>query len=356
MVTTDPAAASHNLDPTPDTRPESPATITGRFHRPLLCAVAVMAVVTACSAIGMMVDERTLLGEPLWLKPFKFGVAFVLYSLTLAWLLSLPHTGRRVTWWMGTVFAVTGIIDVGFIVLQAARGTFSHFNTETDAVNSIGQIIFASGVPGLFVANLILAVVVSWRPRVDRPTVWAIRSGLALAVVGMALGYTMGFTGTQVVRAADGRVIELAAGHTVVDARLRAELSAPDAAPGLPITGWSTAGGDLRIPHFLGLHGIQVLLAAVVLTAWLAHRHPSLRDERFRTRLIGLLALGWAGAIAITYWQAMRGLPLLRPDGAVLLAAGTTAALLAGGFAAVTPRHPTPSRRPGLSAAARPRG
>lgn len=225
-------------------------------------------------------------------------------------------------------------------------------------MNSIGQIVFASGVPGLFVANLILAVLVSWRPRVDRPTVWAIRSGLALAVVGMALGYTMGFTGTQVVHAADGRVIELAAGHTVVDARLRTEPAAPDATPGLPITGWSTVGGDLRIPHFLGLHGIQVLLAAAVMTARYAHRRPrpAPRDERLRTRRIGLLALGWAGAIAITYWQAMRGLPLLRPDSAVLLAAGTTAVLLAGGFAAVTSRHPTRPRRPEFSAAARPRG
>lgn len=315
-----------------------------------------MAVLATGSVIGMVVDERTLLGESVWLKPFKFGVAFVLYSLTLTWLLSLPHSGRRVTWWMGTVFAVTGIIDVGFIVLQATRGTFSHFNTETDAVNSIGQIIFASGVPGLFAANLLLAMVVSWRPRVDRPTVWAIRSGLALAVVGMALGYTMGFTGTQVTRAADGRVVELAAGHTVVDARLRAELIAPDAAPGLPITGWSTVGGDLRIPHFLGLHGIQVLLVAAVLMPRLARRYPWLRDERLPTRLIGLSALGWAGAIAITYWQAMRGLPLLRPDRAVLLATGISAALLIGGFAAVTLRHPTRSRRPGLNAAVRPRG
>ncbi|WP_165977887.1 hypothetical protein [Nonomuraea diastatica] len=36
----------------------------------------------------------------------------------------------------------------------------------------------------------------------------------------------------------------------------------------MPITNWSTAGGDLRVPHFIGLHSVQVfVLAVLVLTA-----------------------------------------------------------------------------------------
>lgn len=256
-----------------------------RWHRPLLVSTGAMGVLTLFSLVAMAVDERQLLGESVWLKPFKFGLAFLLYSGTLAWLLSLPHKGSRATWWMGTVFAVTGFVDVGFIVLQAARGTFSHFNADhTDRVNDIGQIVFASGVPGLFVANLVIVLVLAWQRILDRPATRAIHAGLALAVAGMALGYLMGFTGEQTARDADGRPVPLAAGHTVTHTPdpLR------DGGDTMPLTHWSTHGGDLRVPHFAGLHAIQVLLAAAVVLAWLARRHPWL-TERVRARIVGVL-------------------------------------------------------------------
>ncbi|MFX0577206.1 hypothetical protein [Nocardia nepalensis] len=291
----------------------------GRLHRPLLWMVAAMGTLVLFCAGGMVFDDRMLLGESVWLKPFKFGLAFVLYGFTLAWLLSLPHKGSRVTWWMGTIFAITGFIDVGFIVVQAARGTYSHFSHATDAVNSIGQMVFASGVPGLFFANLVIVLILSWQRLVDRPTARAIHAGLALAVVGMALGYLMGFTGKQLVRDANGNVVELVAGHTVLN---NPSLDPRDGVGGMAITHWSTIGGDLRIPHFLGLHAIQVLLFAALALARLAPRYRWLRAERTRAALIGVLALGYTGLLAIVFWQAMRAQSLVHPDGRTLFAVG----------------------------------
>ncbi|WP_433677925.1 hypothetical protein [Nocardia sp. CA-119907] len=320
MLTIDTLSAPGNSTPPRHRRPTAlDLPRGGRLHRPLVWMVAAMGTLVLFCMGGMAFDDRMLLGESVWLKPFKFGLAFVLYGFTLAWLLSLPHKGSRVTWWMGTVFAVTGFVDVGFIVVQAARGTYSHFNHETDAVNSIGQMVFASGVPGLFFANLIIVLILSWQRLVDRPTARAIHAGLGLAVVGMALGYLMGFTGKQLVRDADGNVVELVAGHTVLN---NPSLDARDGVGAMPITRWSTIGGDLRIPHFLGLHAIQVLLLAVVALAWLAPRHPWLRAERTRAALIGVVALGYAGLVAIVFWQAMRAQSLVHPDGSTLLAFG----------------------------------
>ncbi|MFE3442967.1 hypothetical protein ACFXNW_08040 [Nocardia sp. NPDC059180] len=333
----------------------------GRLHRPLLAMVGAMTALAIVSAGGVVVDDRMLLDESVWVKPLKFGIAFAIYGLTLAWLLALPHRGRRATWWLGTVFAVTGFLDVGFIAVQAARGTFSHFNNyDSDPVNVIGQQIFASSVPGLFFANLVIVLILCWQRLVDRPTTWAIRAGLALAVAGMVQAYLMGFTGTQRVLDTEGRVVELIAGHTVVDPADRTE-AARDGA-GMPITHWSTIGGDLRIPHFLGLHGIQVLLLAVIISAWLRQRHPWLRDERTRTELVGVLALGCAGLFGLTYWQAMRAQPLLRPDAATVLAFATLLAVVACLTAlvyrrarATRPASPAPESTE-ISADVRPRG
>ncbi|MFJ1455829.1 hypothetical protein [Nocardia sp. N2S4-5] len=305
-----------------------------RWHRPLLVATGIMGVLAVFSLAAMAVDERQLLGESVWLKPFKFGLAFALYSGTLAWLLSLPHKGSRATWWMGTVFAVTGFVDVGFIVLQAARGTFSHFNADhTDRVNDIGQLVFASGVPGLFVANLVIVLVLAWQRILDRPTTRAIHAGLALAVAGMALGYLMGFTGEQTARDAGGHPVPLAAGHTVTDTPdpLR------DGGDTMPITHWSTTGGDLRVPHFAGLHGIQALLAAAVALAWLARRHPWL-TERIRARLVGVLAIGYAGLLAVLLRQALHAQPLLHPDRTTALTAAALVALTTAAALVITLR------------------
>lgn len=279
-----------------------------------MAMVAAMAVLAVVSVAGMVIDDRTLLGASVWLKPLKFAVAFALYGATLAWLLSLPHKGNRWTWWLGTLFAATGAVDVAFIAVQAGRGTFSHFNTQTDPINAIGQKIFVSGVPGLFLTSCLIAAIISWQKVADRPTSRAIHAGLGVAVVGMIIGYLMGYlgaqAGTQVVADAYGHSVELAGKHTV---------GASDAAAGMPITHWSTVGGDLRIPHFLGLHGIQLFLLAAFVLARLGRRYAWLASEQTRATLVGVFAAGYLSVVLLAAWQALRGQPLLHPDAAIWL-------------------------------------
>ncbi|MFE2955964.1 hypothetical protein [Nocardia tengchongensis] len=322
-----------------------------RLHRPLLATTAAMAALALFCLCAMVFDDRVLLGETVWLKPLKFAIAMVLYCGTLAWLVAFPHRGQRLTWWMGVVFAATAVVDVGFVVVQAARGTFSHFNTQTDAVNTIGQWVFMTGVPGLFLANLVIAVTLSWQRVTDRATSMAIRAGLGIAVFGMALGYLMGYSGKQQTTDAYGHPVTLAAGHTVQ----HGQPALRDGVADMPVTHWSTAGGDVRIAHFAGLHGIQLLIVAAIVLARLAPTVGWLRTERTRARVIGVFALGYTGLVAVLLWQALRGQPVTAPDGETLTALGLVAAVTAAGIALVYALGGR-ARRTEVSAAARPHG
>jgi len=111
------------------------------------------------------------------------------------------------------------------------------------------------------------------------------------------------------------------------------------------VTGWSTTGGDLRIPHFVGIHALQALPLLALLLAAAARRRPdgTFGSPSARRGLVRAATLGYAGLIALLTWQALRGQPLLEPDSRTLLAAGILAmTVLCAGGVAVRLRERTP--------------
>lgn len=88
-----------------------------------------------------------------------------------------------------------------------------------------------------------------------------------------------------------------------------------DGGPGLPIVGWSTTGGDLRVPHFVGLHALQVLPLIGVLIAGFGPRW--LRPDH-RVALVWTAGLGYLGLVLLLTWQALRGQPVVAPDAPTL--------------------------------------
>ncbi len=68
---------------------------------------------------------------------------------------------------------------------------------------------------------------------------------------------------------------------------------------GLPVVGWSTTGGDLRIAHFVGLHAMQAMLLVGILTA-------RLRPE-IGARVVLVAAGAWSTMAGWLFWMALRG-------------------------------------------------
>jgi hypothetical protein len=278
------------------------------WHRPLVVFSAAMAVMTVVSAVGIVVDDRVLVGAPIWAKPFKFAVSFVAYCLSLAWMLSLLPGRRRVGWWAGTVVALASLVEMVIITGQVVRGKRSHFNHETPFDEALFNAM-AVTVVVLWAGTLVVAVLLLRARIADRASAWAMRSGILLALAGAAVGFLM----TQPAPGQRRGVSKVVGAHSV---------GVPDGGPSMPLTGWSTTGGDLRIPHFFGMHALQLLPLLLMVLTVLAPRFTRLADERIRLRLVLLASGGYAAVFALLLWQALRGQPLFRPDGVTLGTAG----------------------------------
>lgn len=299
---------------------------TTRGSRPLAVYTVAMAALAVVCLVALALDPRLLGGQPIWAKPLKFSVSFVLYGATLIWMISLlTPVARRWAGRLGTVVAVAGSVEMVAIVGQVVRGRASHFNVATPLDTAIWATMGVTIVV-LWVATVGVAVLLLRERALPRATAWAVRLGLGVTLLGMAAAFLMTSpTGAQVA-AASTTGMDTVGAHAV---------GVPDGGPGLPLVGWSTTGGDLRIGHFVGLHALQALPLLALALAALAARVPALRPETTRARLVAVAGAAWAALTVGLVWQALRGQPLLAPDGTTLLALAVGLAATAAGVVLV---------------------
>lgn len=277
-----------------------------RGHRGLYRLAASMAGLAAVLVVLALIDGRTVLGQPLWFKPLKFAISFVAYAGALAWMLGqLREPAMRRTGW--TIVAASAV-EMAIIVGQAGRGAQSHFNADGGTGTMLYSVMGATIVV-LYLATFAIALRFLREPGRDRATGLAIKLGLLVGLVGMGVGYLMVGQGAHAV-------------------------GVPDGGPGLPFVGWSTTGGDLRVAHFVGMHGLQVLpllaaglLAAAGTRSWL--------DETRRRQVVVVVAAGYVAFVALLTWQALRAQPVLAPDGLTLAALAVIVLATAGALATV---------------------
>jgi hypothetical protein len=291
-----------------------------RLHRPLIAFTAASAVLAVVALVGIFADPRVLTGAPIWLKPFKFSVSFVLYGATLAWMLSLLPRRSRVAEWAGTVVVATSIAEMIVIVGQVIRGQASHYNESTPLNSALWQVMGTS-ILVLFLAHLLIAIVLVRARLADRVAAYAVRLGLGLSLLGMLAAVPMVLPGQS---PAD----DIAGAHSV---------GVRDGGPGLPVVGWSTTGGDLRIGHFVGLHALQALPLLAILLTLLSRRVRRL-TEATRVRLLVVAGAAYGVLTMLLTWQALRGQPLLRPDALTLMAMAALAVATATASAVVLAR------------------
>jgi hypothetical protein len=293
---------------------------------PLVAVAILMLAALVPFAAGIVADPRVITGAPAWLKPSKFAVSTAIYSLTLAWVfLALPGW-RKTRAVVGWTTAVVFVVEVAIIAAQAWRGTTSHFNISTP-LNAALFAIMGTLILVQTVASVAVAVAL-WREHAfeDRALGWAMRLGMTLTIVGASVGGMMTRpTDVQLEPARATQVMTAAGAHTV---------GAPDGGPGLPGTGWSTEHGDMRVPHFVGLHALQVLPLFV-----LALRRRG-APEAARVRSIIIAGSAYAGLFVTLLVQALRGQSILHPDALTLGMLALVAVAAAAAWTSASVRRP----------------
>ncbi|GGM87514.1 hypothetical protein ACFFX1_48640 [Dactylosporangium sucinum] len=283
-----------------------------QLHRPLIVVAVLMAALAIGTAAGMALDDRTLLGVPVWLKPFKFAVSIAIYSVTIAWLISLLDRRKRLGWWIGTVIAGTMLVEMVIIVGQASRGHQSHFNNQTPLDATLYSVM-GSTIAIAWLSTGFLAILLLIERLPDRPAALAVRFGLLVGLAGMGVGFLM----TMPTKAQLDSDSDIIGAHAV---------GVADGGAGLPLVNWSTTGGDLRAGHFIGMHALQALPLLAFGLVLLSRRFHRLRADRVRARLVTVAGIAYAGLTVIVTWQALRGQSIAHPDGLTL---GAFAALVA---------------------------
>ncbi|MCX6049940.1 MAG: hypothetical protein NT075_32990 [Chloroflexi bacterium] len=261
--------------------------------------------------VAWVIDPKTILGMPAWIKPLKFAISIAIYSFSFAWLLTYVQGWPRLVKFVANATGIALIIEMMLITTQVIRGTTSHFNASTPFDSAVFSMM------GVFimmaaVLNLLIAIRLLIQKMPDPVFAWGLRLGILLSFIGMAeAGFMVGPTPAQLATMQTGKSVAAIGAHSV---------GVDDGGPGLPLVGWSTTGGDFRVPHFFGLHGMQIL----PLVGWLLTQQRAWR--RFSTKqrigLVWTAGLGYLGLIGILTWQALRAQSVIAPDAATWTAFG----------------------------------
>ncbi len=271
-------------------------------NRALLILAAFSFFCLTVSLIGLALDDKVINGEHGWIKPCKFSMSLAIYGLTLIWF-SPFVTGHKKFFKAISIAALFGTcVELPAIILQVMRGTTSHFNTSTAFdhaifVTTVAAITpMAVGVLGLFIMLL--------REKNLPPVIGlALRWGVFLTAIGLIPGIMMVLPDPMQDALTKANLFE---GHTI---------GFPEGGPGLPLLGWSTIAGDLRVAHFVGIHAFQVL---PILGYAVCVFFPHLNVVRQKL-LIWNAGLTYLGCTTVLTWQALCAESITAPSDQTML-------------------------------------
>ena len=189
--------------------------------------------------------------------------------------------GFRVKNILNNFVAWTLLIGTVIIVGQGIRGVQSHYNMNS----ALDGLLFA--VMGILIAVNVLVMVfylietIRLKMNTSKSIQWSILLGWGILIGGSWVG---------------GQMIS----------QMSHNVGVADGGAGLPLVNWSTIAGDLRIAHFFGIHGMQII---PLFAFWISKKWKTTnRNQIIAVTIFGLCYAGWIG---YTFYQAKQGMALI---------------------------------------------
>lgn len=273
-------------------------TIRTAWPRILRVVGTVLFVVMLAHIAALFVIGGSLTGPVSLRKPATFAETGWLVCWSVALLLPLLRVRAWQEHLVGAAVVLFAVGETTIMAVQAWRGVPSHYNFSTpfDAALIRGG---AAGAAGIFLIGTAVLLVAAVRAPLAASVRLGMIAGVAVLLVGCVVGFVMISNDSGIFQGAFGT------GFTNRDAAYLGP-GAATIGPEYLLIRPATDGGDLVLPHAIGVHGLVLLAVPAVLLSRTAM--PARRQLRVMGAGVGAVV----AALAILLVHAGRQLPLDR--------------------------------------------
>ncbi|GBF50915.1 putative membrane protein [Leptospira ryugenii] len=252
--------------------------LMAEIKTPLLSLSILMLVATLVFFILHLIDPMLVSESPRWIKPIKFTLSIGIYSITLYWILrQFPLQNRKVTLivWGITLCLFFEIIAIGG---QAARGVSSHFNVSTP-FNATVFSLMGLGIGTMWFLHLMITLFIFKENVSNRLLKETILWGMGISAIGMITGFLMTMPKPEQIELFAKGIVLTSGSHS---------FGTPIPGQEIPLLGWSKSAGDMRVPHFFGIHAFQFFILVYLIRSNIAKEKQISKYTLLGLRLIGL--------------------------------------------------------------------
>jgi hypothetical protein len=244
-----------------------------------------------------------------------------------AWSVALMLPALRTRAWqrhgVGASVLLFVVGETAIMAFQAWRGVPSHYNFSTplDAALMRGG---AAGTAGIFLVGVVVLLVAALRTSDGPASVrLGLRGGIVVLLVGCAVGFVMISNNSGVFQGRFGSGFgDRTSGYLGPSPAI--------VGPEYLLLRPATSGGDLVLPHAIGVHGLILLAVPALLLA-------RTRMAPMRQLLsVGVMVASVGGAMTLLLIHALRQLPLVQLHPVVLAALLLCGMALIAVYAAVS--------------------